>query len=276
MQAKALASWEEAVVELRGRADAQDLVRACFYDDPLIEAAQRYWQSTEWQAIQSYLPARTGAGAALDVGAGRGIAAYALARDGWHVTALEPDPSDIVGAGAIRSLAHSAELRIDVNQTWGEELPFATASFDLVHCRQVLHHARDLEQLCRQIGRVMKPGAIFIATREHVISRRDDLPAFLDSHPLHKLYGGENAYLVSEYTDAIARAGIRIDRTLNPMQSDINLFPSTLADVKKRWAKRLHLPSARLVPNVALALVGARSSTPGRLYSFVGTKVTYG
>ena len=41
---------------------------------------------------------------ALDLGAGRGISSYALAREGWQVTALEPDPSMLIGAGAIRSL----------------------------------------------------------------------------------------------------------------------------------------------------------------------------
>ena len=169
MQTESRMSWEGAVAELKRQPDAEELVKACFYDDPLIEAAQRYWQSTEWQSVRSYLPSRPGT--ALDVGSGRGISAYALARDGWQVTALEPDSSHSVGAGAIRTLAQDSGLAIDVTQTWGEELPFASASFDLVHCRQVLHHARDLGQLCRQIGRVLKPGGVFVATREHVISR---------------------------------------------------------------------------------------------------------
>jgi SAM-dependent methyltransferase len=267
-------SWEDAVAELKRRPDAHELVKACFYDDPLIAAAQRYWQSLEWRTVRSYLPDRPGA--ALDVGSGRGISAYALARDGWRVSALEPDSSDIVGAGAIRSLAREAGLSISVAQTWGEELPFGTESFDLVHCRQVLHHARDLGQLCREIGRVLKPGGVFVATRDHVISRKQDLAIFLDSHPLHRHYGGENAYLLHEYTDAISRAGISINQTLNPLASEINLFPSSTSEVKERWAKRLRLPSARLVPSAALRFVGSLSKTPGRLYSFVGTKVSNG
>jgi len=265
-------SWEEAVAELRRRPDAVDLVKACFYDDPLVDAADRYWRSTEWHAVRAFLPSSPGA--ALDIGAGRGIAAYALARDGWHVTALEPDPSGSVGAGAIRSLATVSSLDIQVIQTWGEELPFADAAFDVVHCRQVLHHARDLSQLCRQIGRVLKPGGRLIATREHVITRKQDLPTFLDSHPLHRLYGGENAYLLRDYIDAIAAADIRLDRTLNPMASDINLFPFSQVEVRARWAKRLRLPSARWVPRLALPLVGACSDVPGRLYSFIGTRVS--
>ena len=273
MQAETPSSWETAVAELRVRPDAQELVKNCFYDDPLIDAAQRYWQSTEWRAVRLYLPER--AGAALDVGAGRGISAYALARDGWKVAALEPDPGAIVGAGAIRALARDSSLAIEVTQTWGEELPFASNTFDLVHCRQVLHHARDLRQLCQQLGRVLKPGGRFVATREHVISRHDDLPVFLANHPLHRFYGGENAHLLVEYTDAIKAGGMRVDHVLNPMQSDINLFPATLASVKETWAKKLRLPSGRWIPGVALTLAGERSIVPGRLYSFIATKLTH-
>ncbi|MBD3775479.1 MAG: SAM-dependent methyltransferase, partial [Rhodobacteraceae bacterium] len=33
-------SWEEAVLSLNGRPELGEFVRACFYDDPLIEAAR--------------------------------------------------------------------------------------------------------------------------------------------------------------------------------------------------------------------------------------------
>lgn len=267
-------SWEAAVASLKAQPAQRALVDACFYDDPLLQSAQRYHASTEWQAVRALLPVTAGAaGVALDVGAGRGIAAFALAKDGWRVTALEPDPSLQVGAGAIRALAQQAGLSIDVVQTWGEHLPFADATFDVVHCRQVLHHAKDLTQLCREVARVLKPGGRFIATREHVISSALDLPAFLDRHPLHRLYGGEHAYLLVEYLAAIRQAGICIEQVLNPYQSDINTYPETLLGIKRRWATRLRWPLPRLIPDALLSWVGARSQTPGRLYTFVGSKL---
>lgn len=260
-------SWEDAVRWLKSQPAQQELVRACFYDDPLLDAAARYWSSTEWKAVQKLLPPNKGK--ALDIGAGRGISSYALARDGWTVTALEPNPSAMVGAGAIRGLAAQAGFDIAIAETWGEQLPFEDDVFDVVHCRQVLHHARDLGQLCREIGRVLKPGGCFIATREHVISRKEDLPVFLDRHPLHKFYGGENAFLLQEYEEAIKNADIVLTRTFNPAQSDINLFPETKSAVKRRMAARLHLPAA-LVPDFYLAWRGSRDNTPGRIYTFVG------
>jgi SAM-dependent methyltransferase len=264
-----LLSWEEAVSWLKQQPDQAELVRACFYDDPLLAAAERYATSDEWRAVRVLLP--TPSGTALDVGAGRGISAFALAKDGWDTVALEPNDSMVVGAGAIRRLADEAGLHIKVAEEWGERLPFADKQFNVVHCRQVLHHAQDLPQLCREIGRVLKPGGTFIATREHVISCRDDLDVFLVSHPLHKLYGGENAYLLQEYLDAIQGGGIVLNAVLNPYQSDINLYPETVAGLKRRIAAKLHLPDM-LVPNIALGWLGAINKTPGRLFTFAGRK----
>lgn len=264
-------TWEQAVQSLRQHPESQQLVQACFYDDPLIEAARRYAASTEWSAVRQLISGPIGR--ALDLGAGRGISSFALASEGWTVTALEPDGSDIVGAGAVRQLAREALLNIEVVEQWGEKLPFDNASFDLVHCRQVLHHARDLKKLCSEIGRVLKPGGRFIATREHVVSNHADIPVFQAAHPLHRLYGGENAYLVSEYLDAIRGGGIEVHQVLNPKQSNINLYPETQAAVKRRWARRLFLPFPRLIPDFFLTYVGSRSAVPGRLYTFAGKKV---
>uniref|UniRef100_UPI00056DAAF6 class I SAM-dependent methyltransferase n=1 Tax=Bradyrhizobium elkanii TaxID=29448 RepID=UPI00056DAAF6 len=116
-------TWEDAVVWLRNQPDERQLVLDAFYDDPLADAAERYFRSSEWQAVASLLAGRSGA--ALDVGAGRGIATYALARSGFAVTALEPDPSAIVGAAAIRGLAQQTQLPIQVVEEFSERLAFA-------------------------------------------------------------------------------------------------------------------------------------------------------
>jgi len=258
------------VLWLKAQPEQTELVRACFYDDPLLAASERFYSSTEWQAVQKLIGAARGR--ALDIGAGRGISAFALAKDGWDTVALEPDPSQVVGAGAIRSLAAEGAVRIQVVETWGESLPFETGSFDLVHVRQVLHHARDLSQLCHEIGRVLKPGGMMIASREHVLSHRRDLDEFRRRHPLHSLYGGENAFLLVEYLDAIKAAGIRLDKVLNPLESDINLYPDTRDSVKTKIAQKFHLPSPKFIPDVLLSLRGKLINTPGRVYTFFGYK----
>lgn len=260
---------------LREQPDQQALVRDCFFDDPLLDAAERFYESGEWRGVAKLLPSHKGR--VLDIGAGRGISSYALARDGWDTVALEPDASDLVGNGAIRALASEAGLSIEVVQEWGEKLPFAEASFDLVHCRQVLHHAHDLNQLLREVGRVLKPGGTLIATREHVISKPDDLPAFLAVHPLEHLYGGEHAYLLDEYLGAIRGAGLHMTHCLNSLASEINLYPKTIDDIKRAVLKRIFgalggAAPAWAIPDWVIVQIGNWINEPGRLYTFVARK----
>lgn len=263
-------SWEQAVAWLRAQPDQQELVLACYYDDPLVDAAERFYAGAEWRAVRDLLG--TARGNVLDLGAGRGISSFAFAKDGWTTTALEPDSSELVGAGAIRALSAQSGLTITVVQQTGEQLPFPDSCFDLVYGRAVLHHARDLSRFCAEAARVMKPGGRFIATREHVLSRLHDLDAFLRHHPLHHLYGGENAYLLEQYRAAMEGAGIRLERVLNPYESEINLFPQTDDALRRRLARRLFLPDARWLPSRFIKWLGDRLHTPGRLYTFVGRK----
>jgi SAM-dependent methyltransferase len=274
-----LSTWESAVIWLRNQPNQRQLVLDAFYDDPLVSAAERYFRGSEWQEVSRLLQGRTGA--ALDVGAGRGIASYALAREGFKVTALEPDPSAIVGAGAIRALAAEAALPIRVFEEISERLPFPDATFDVVFARAVLHHARDLDLACSEIYRVLRPGGILVAAREHVITRDADLGQFLDRHPLHHLYGGEHAYVLERYISALKAAGFDRLEILSPLQSPINLFPYTIETLRDAVIDKLsqRIP-AKPLWRAALgsnrffqALLSAAErfdNRPGRLYSFIG------
>lgn len=278
-------AWEDAVRGLRGRSEYCDLVQFCYFDDSILGAAQRFAKSDEWGTTQELIEDK--GDCALDVGAGRGIASYALARDGWQVSALEPDSGELVGTAAIRSLAHEADLSINVVEGAAEELPFDDNTFDLVYAREVLHHTADLSRVCEQVFRVLKPNGMFIAVREHVISKRSDLDPFLASHPLHKLYGGEKALLLDEYLAAFAEAGFSDTRTIGPFDSVINFFPLT----RNEWRQRC---AASLMPILGYRLslhavsekhcvgrwflkrlsgtLSRTDDTPGRLYSFVMRK----
>lgn len=264
-------SWEEAVFWLRSQPEMQDLVKFCFYDDPLSESAERYYVSTEWKGIQEVLSFYV-TGTALDIGAGRGISSYALAKDGWIVTALEPDKSNLVGAGAIRRLAEENNLNIKVIESFGEKLPFQDNSFDLIFARQVLHHANNLETFCKEVYRVLKPKGVFMAIREHVISKKSDLQIFLENHPLHRFYGGENAFTLREYKKAFFKSGIKIKRILATYDSDINLFPTTKDKLKEEFTHKLKFNLGDWEFRFILILLNKINRQPGRLYSFVGYK----
>jgi len=254
-------TWEQAVEWLRGQPGQEALVKACYFDDPLLDAARRFHQSEEWTETRKRLPDPPGK--ALDLGAGRGISSYALAKDGFDVTSLEPDSSALVGAEAITSLAKVSGLSINVVREWGECLPFADSSFDMVHGRQVLHHARNLSALCKEVARVLKPGGVFIATREHVVDLPEELPVFLDGHPLHHLYGGENAFSLMQYIDAIENAGFWFSEILAPFDNAINYFPATWNQVET-LAQKL-CPGS---PEDASASLRRVYRDPGRLFTF--------
>lgn len=280
-----LMNWSEAVQWLREQPDQCQLVMDCYYDDPLLASANRFWTSQEWKSTSILIG--SGRGHALDLGAGRGIGSFALAKDGWQVTAVEPDESALVGAGAIRALAAEANLRMVVVGVFAEKLPFPDETFDLVYCRQALHHARDLVSTCREIFRVLKPGGRMVATREHVINDKAHLKAFLDSHPLHRHYGGENALLLEDYVSALQTAGFGMHRILATFDSPINYFPMTSAQVfeacsaneRNILGRRLTEiafnagnPISRFLRAKLVAKANRRNTTPGRLYSFVCVK----
>lgn len=282
MSDKLFMSWEAAVSWLMTQPDKQQLVLDCYYDHSVHDAAERYYQSAEWQSIRQLLP--DSPGLALDLGAGRGIASYALAKDGWSVSAVEPDASDLVGAGAIQNLAVTHQLPITVSLNFGEKIQFESNTLDLAFARQVLHHAHDLEQLCKELFRILKPGGTFLAVRDHVISSIEDLPNFYDVHPLHNLYGGENAYTLKQYLGAMKSAGFRIEKVIRPFDDVINYAPYTLETLKKEIQTRVsRLPfvgytSAILNNDVVfkalLRLLSCIDKRPGRLCSFVCIKPT--
>lgn len=275
-------SWEAAVSWLMEQPDKQELVRDCYYDPSVTVAAQRYQNSAEWEAIQRLLPTPLALGHALDLGAGRGIASYALAKAGWNVLAVEPDASNLVGAGAIEQIAQTENLPIKVIKEFGEKIECESESFDLVFARQVLHHAHNLNQLCAEVFRLLKPGGSFIAVRDHVISSKADLQAFLDIHPLHHLYGGENAFTEAEYIAAMKNAGFIVKRVVKSFDSVINYAPYSDESLKTELKNRIKklpiigningLLNNKWLYKLTLKLLSVFDSRPGRLYSFVCIK----
>jgi 2-polyprenyl-3-methyl-5-hydroxy-6-metoxy-1,4-benzoquinol methylase len=143
-------SWEQAVRHCMDDPAMAELARGAYFGDP-VASAQRYRDSAEFAEVKRILPGTKGR--ALDLGAGNGILSWALAAEGWDVTAVEPDPSDLVGAGAIRALSDRTATPITVIEAFGEAIPLDAAGFDLVVARQVLHHAHDLTGFCAEMAR---------------------------------------------------------------------------------------------------------------------------
>lgn len=258
-------TWEAAVQSLREDPARSQLVRACYYDDPLLAAACRFHLSTEWAEVRRLLAGTVGR-RVVDVGAGRGISSFAFARDGWRVIAVDPDPSPLVGCGAIRSLAREAALEIEVLQSRGESVPLPDGSTDVVYLRQALHHAANLNAMVQECYRVLVPGGRILASREHVISRASDLEQFLRSHPLHSLYGGEHAYTLVEYRSAFLKAGFCDLKIFPPRASALNGSPTA---VTRKSFGRCCVEGIRWPIH---AIRDRVDQSPGRLNSFLAVR----
>lgn len=275
-------STEEALRALRDRPGGEAVIAGCYYDEP-AEAARRYGASEEFKEILRLMEGGPGM-SVLDLGAGNGMAGVAFALNGYRAAAIEPDPSDWIGAGAIRASMQAHGVEVDIRTDWGEALPFPDGSFDRVFVRQALHHAHDLPQMLSEIGRVLKPGGLALACREHVVDDRDgSLKAFLDAHPIHAMTEGENAYTLAAYRAAFAGAGLSMRETLGPYDSIINGYPDfkTRADMERHAAAKLRkvvpvagalLAACGPARRAALRAMSRRSRLPGRLYTFLARK----
>ena len=270
-------SWEEAVRWFRAQPDHARAVCDNYFDLPVQKAAERYARGEEFAEVLRLLGTGNGR-SILDLGAGNGIASFALARNGWRVTAVEPDPSEEVGAGAIRSLARDAGLDLSLVQCNGERLLFSEDAFDAVYARQVFHHAASLEAMACEVARVLRSGGLLLATREHIADDEEQLVSFRAAHPLHSLYGGESAYALSVYLRAFESAGLRLRDVWGPLESILNFYPGTEAERQAlldqitctgwgragRWLRRV--PRFR---TLQAKRVTRRDRTPGRLFSFL-------
>lgn len=272
-------TWEQAVEILRGDPAHQGLIFDAYLTRDLAGNCSRFAAGAEFAEVRALLQRHApGARRLLDMPAGNGIATHAFAAAGFDVTGVEPNPSTEVGRGAIARVLAASELRAEIVDAYGEALPFDDSSFDVVYVRQGLHHASDLPRMLAQIARVLRPGGVLLACREHVV---DDygasLRAFLASQVDHQLYGGEHAFTLPDYRAAIAGGGLDIRLELGPYDSPINAWPNTPQVLREKvLASRPGRVLRRVLPDGVVAAIGAwrvrHRHTPGRMYSFLAAK----
>jgi ubiquinone/menaquinone biosynthesis C-methylase UbiE len=97
----------------------------------------------------------------LDYACGAGHWAVHLASLGAHVSAFDLSP---VGVERGRRRAVASAVRVDFRRADAADLPFATASFDIVLGIDALHHTVKYPGTNDELFRVLKPGGVAIFT----------------------------------------------------------------------------------------------------------------
>src|SRR5215210_4997538 len=135
--------------------------------DRFTTATDSYSDNVERPAIEQLIEdvsdSRT-----LDLGCGSGAYSVWLAEMGAEVVGLDLSARMIsLAQDKAREQASRLDFCVaDINAP----LPFADAGFDLVVTATALHYVEDLGMVMREVARVMKPRARFIASLLHPMS----------------------------------------------------------------------------------------------------------
>lgn len=277
-------TYEESVCLLRSQPEQAITIRDSYLDQDNFAAAQRFQNSEEFAETVNLLQLNRPNCQLkiLDLGCGNGIVSYAFASLGHDVYSVDPDTSEDVGLeAAARLAAKPMSGRILTFQGFAESLPFPDSTFDVVYTRQALHHFGDLHQGLAECVRVLKPHGKFLATREHVVDNEQQLKDFLETHIMHKLHGGENAYLLNGYVTALKQAGLKTVKFFAPFDTVINHFPTSNLEIEEQLMRSLSkvlgvfapaLSSIPFVKKLYRSHLSRSCTYPGRIYSFLGIK----
>ncbi|MBS0375797.1 MAG: class I SAM-dependent methyltransferase [Proteobacteria bacterium] len=122
------------------------------------EIWRRYVVAESVAELAALLPAnRPPCRAALDAGCGDGAAFEALLAT-FAPASLQAIDVDAASAAAATARAATLGAPIEVRRGDASALPYASASFDLVVCHQLLHHASEPRAVLAEFHRVLAPG----------------------------------------------------------------------------------------------------------------------
>ena len=152
----------------------------------------------------------------LDMGCGAGRHAFALARRGADVVALDLDEAELKDvAGMFAAMREAGELpagtRASAVRASAYALPFPDASFDRVVAAEVLEHLPQDEAAMRELCRVLKPGGTIAVT---VPRWGPELVCWALSSAYHEVEGGHvRIYRGDELRRRLSGAGlVPVDR----------------------------------------------------------------
>jgi ubiquinone/menaquinone biosynthesis C-methylase UbiE len=181
---------------------------------------------------------------ALDVAAGTGLVARALAGQVAHVTAVDSTAA-MITQGRRRALEEGhANLRFVSGSA--ERLPLPDGSFSLVVTRFSLHHFADPSPAVAEMVRVLRPGGRLVvkdlvaSTDPEVAVRQDHVERLRDpSHVRMPPRGGVAAWMRDRGLEVTAVAEREIDRPVEAWLEQALTEAGAAAQVREAFAGEL-------------------------------------
>ena len=155
---------------------------------------------------------------ALDVGAGTGRFALKFARNGWDVTAIDPNPS-MLAVARIEASNNGLPIRF-IQAAIEDGLPIKSGAFDLVVCALTLCHVPDLRGAVADFYRSLAPGGKLLITDVHPDFIAAGMPTqFVEDSVTYHL--PNEPHLLSDYVQAVEDTGLKVSTVLDISTSEI-------------------------------------------------------
>jgi 2-polyprenyl-3-methyl-5-hydroxy-6-metoxy-1,4-benzoquinol methylase len=167
----------------------------------------------------------------LELGAGGGHAAIAMASQGAKVISVDPSFERL---DAVRQAADAQEVKVETQQSELAELAFVRAdTIDAVVSIFALASVDDLDRVFRQVHRVLSPECPLVFSLPHpalALVDDDDLTvshSYFDRTPRPWVSNGttgiEHPRTVSDVFTSLTRANFRVDTLLEPAPEQLGV-----------------------------------------------------
>ncbi len=155
-------------------------------------------------------------GRALDAACGSGRHTAYLVERGHDVIGVDASPAMLAKAAAT---AGGADLRAGSLDC----LPLESASMDLVVCALALTHCEELQTPIAELARVLRPGGRLLLSDFHpFLGILGNTALFLDAQG-KPAFVASSVHLHAAYIDAFQKAGLKIERCIEPAYGDAEL-----------------------------------------------------
>jgi ubiquinone/menaquinone biosynthesis C-methylase UbiE len=138
--------------------DAKLLERYRAYRQNMMQRGRAFYEMARISARSQQ--ENVGNQVAIALGCGVGASMACMARDFAHVLGVDPSLPDLLLAR--KAFDELGARNVTLAHCFGERMPVSTAAIDFIIAENVLEHVQELGSVLQEVGRVLKPDAVFV------------------------------------------------------------------------------------------------------------------